>query len=207
MGNFVHHSAGALISGAACSAMASMILHLEVIDSAACGVLCAISSLLPDIDSPTSRPAEFVISMVSAIIPAFIVYKVHMNGPSQTILIIVLSYFATRVLIQQIISRLTVHRGMIHSIPSLFIWTSIVFLICDNAEYEIRTGLAASAAIGFLTHLIIDELFSMIDIAGGKFAPKKSAGTALKFTSSSIPATFLSYICLALLLWLCIYRN
>ncbi len=95
------------------------------------------------------------------------------------------------------------HRGIIHSIPMAFIWGAVVFLVYHRAPSLIQNVTAASATIGFITHLVIDETFSLVDINGGRFMPKRSFGTALKFFSNSIVANLIIYGCLALLLYWC----
>jgi hypothetical protein len=53
--------------------------------------------------------------------------------------------------------------------------------------------------IGFLSHLVLDEIFS-VDFMGLKV--KKSAGSAVKLASKSWGATLTCYGILALLAWL-----
>jgi hypothetical protein len=46
--------------------------------------------------------------------------------------------------------------------------------------------------IGFLSHLVLDEVYS-VDFRGMKFSLNKFAGSALKFFSPSILANFVTY--------------
>ena len=46
-------------------------------------------------------------------------------------------------------------------------------------------------------------MFSLVDISGGKFTPKKSSGSALKFFSKSILVNLLTYSFLVILLYMC----
>ena len=50
---------------------------------------------------------------------------------------------------------------------------------------------------------LTDEMFSMVDISGGKFTPKASAGTAFKFFGSTIWVSIATYTCVAFILYLC----
>ena len=50
--------------------------------------------------------------------------------------------------------------------------------------------------IGFLSHLVLDELCS-VDFTGAMVHLNKYAGSALKLTSASWPATGLTYLLLA----------
>lgn len=58
---------------------------------------------------------------------------------------------------------------------------------------------AAAVVIGFLSHLMLDELWS-IDFRRGRLHFKKSFGTAMKFYSGSMWANVSTYGKLALLL-------
>ena len=90
---------------------------------------------------------------------------------------------------------------MFHSIPAIMIWSCIVYNACYSSTELNRIYLTCSAAIGYLLHLIIDELYGLIDISGGVFYPKKSSGTALKFISTSFWGTILCYTILLCLLF------
>lgn len=63
--------------------------------------------------------------------------------------------------------------------------------------------MATAATIGFATHLMIDEMFSLVDISGGKFTPKASSGTALKFFGHAVFPNILTYAILSVLLYIC----
>jgi hypothetical protein len=203
MGNFVHHSTGSLIAGTAAGAGVWYGLHTTPIDSVAIGMVCAISGLIPDIDSPYSIPTEFVLSMVSAFTPVIVYmhYSTLINTPSLMIISIAVMFFLSRFILRFVLKHITVHRGMIHSIPSALIWGTLIFLSFKNTPDLLRNLFAASATLGFVVHLIIDEMFSLVDISGGTYLPKKSSGTALKFFSTSPFANFLCYGALIFLMY------
>ena len=52
--------------------------------------------------------------------------------------------------------------------------------------------------IGFLSHLILDEIYS-VDFMGARLRLNKYAGSALKLVSKSWPATVTTYLLLGLL--------
>lgn len=206
MGNFVHHLTGSVIAGAACAAASWYVFHTQAEDTAAVGVLCAISGLLPDVDSPYSKPSEYILSITSALAPAFILQNISAEHftPSKIVIIAVGAYLLARFGLRLILKHITVHRGMIHSIPAALIWGAFVFLAFRHSPPMVQQLVAAAAIVGFIVHLLIDEMFSLVDISGGTFEPKKSAGTALKFFSNSSFANFLSYGILAFLLYICL---
>lgn len=205
MGNFVHHLSGSVIAGGACSAASYYLFHTDYYDTAAIGAICAISGLLPDVDSPYSKPTEHILSISSALAPSFVLQylSVYHLTPSQILIIAVGSFLLVRFGLRVILKHVTVHRGMFHSIPAAIIWGCIVFLSFSHSPEMLRNMVASAAALGFIVHLLIDEMFSLVDISGGTFEPKKSAGTAFKFFSPSSFANFLCYGILFFLLYLC----
>ena len=96
--------------------------------------------------------------------------------------------------LSHLFKHLTVHRGMFHSIPAMLIAGLIVFLLDHGSDLTVRLFLAGGVMIGFLSHLVLDELCS-VDFMGMHL--KKSAGSALKLVSKSLPATLICYGILA----------
>ena len=83
------------------------------------------------------------------------------------------------------IKKITVHRGMIHSIPMAVLAGQLTFFAVTGTLEE-RILKASALAIGFLSHLILDEVYS-VDSTGAKLRLKKSFGTALKWTNPKRP--------------------
>ena len=79
------------------------------------------------------------------------------------------------------IKKVTTHRGMIHSIPMAILAGELVFFVVTGTVAQ-RLVKAAALTIGFLSHLILDEVYS-IDSTGATLRIKKSFGTALKWTN------------------------
>jgi len=67
---------------------------------------------------------------------------------------------------------------MWHSIPAAINVGLIALLICSGEDIVPRAFKAGAIVIGFLSHLILDEIWSL-DIFRGRV--KESSGTALKF--------------------------
>jgi len=99
---------------------------------------------------------------------------------------------------------LTTHRGMFHSIPALLIVGLLVFLLYHNSSVMFRVYLAGGAMLGFLSHLVLDELYA-VNFMGVRIRLNKYAGSALKLYSPSLFATALTYallLGLGFLAWL-----
>jgi hypothetical protein len=124
--------------------------------------------------------------------------------PQAMVVIIVTSYFAVRFGGAWLLDRLTVHRGMFHSIPAALITAVVAFLLLQGPSPILRLFLAVGPLLGFLSHLVMDEIWS-VKLTGGDVGLKKSAGTAFKLFSSSIPATVMTYTVLLALSYLLLY--
>ena len=117
---------------------------------------------------------------------------------------LVLCYVFVRYALAWALKQVTVHRGMFHSIPAMLIAGLCVYLAYHNpkeSDRAIRVLLACGMMLGFLSHLILDEVYS-VDWRGVKPKLKASAGSAFKFGSTSLVATATCYAILGGLLYL-----
>ena len=91
-----------------------------------------------------------------------------------------------------IVGKLSVHRGMFHSIPALLIASELTFLFYRHSDVNVRLMMAGGVATGFLSHLVLDELYS-VQWDGTKIKIKRSAGTAMKFMGKHVAANAFAY--------------
>jgi membrane-bound metal-dependent hydrolase YbcI (DUF457 family) len=206
MGNFVHHASGGILAGAACGAAAYYQFHITATDAAACGIIACVGSLLPDVDSPNSRPNDMAFGLASVLAPVFLLQGIGLArlSSSQVILIALAVYLFVKYALRSLMQQFSVHRGMFHSIPAAIIWSALVFQAFRLSPGIVKNTAAASALIGFVVHLLIDEMFSFVNFDGLRVAPKKSFGTAFKFYSSSLLATTATYAVMGVLLYACL---
>jgi hypothetical protein len=165
--------------------------------------LTALGGLLPDLDSDSSVPVRELFGLAAAATPILLVRRVMNQGFSteQTLVILSGVYLLIRYGARTLLGRLTVHRGMFHSIPAMLIAGLVVLLVYHSPEAQVRFYLAGAVMLGFLSHLVLDELYA-VDLLGAKLHLSKHAGSPLKFFSPSWPTTLLTY---GLLAWL-VYR-
>ena len=93
---------------------------------------------------------------------------------------------------------------MFHSIPAMLITGLVVFLLDHSPRLQDRLFLAGGIMLGFLSHLVLDEIYA-VDFMGIKLKFNKFAGSAVKLWSASKPATAATYgilILLGALAWL-----
>ena len=88
-------------------------------------------------------------------------------------------FLAVKFGVGRLVKRFTVHRGLIHSIPFAVLCGEIAFLLVPGTT-PARTLKAIALALGMLSHLLLDEIFSL-QTTSGTLKVKKSFGTALKF--------------------------
>ena len=164
--------------------------------------LCSFAGMLPDIDSDTSKSFQECIYLAAGIGCILTVSRLRyhdldadfaMFGGAMMLLFI-------RFGVGSWIKKITVHRGMIHSIPMAILAGQLTFFAVTGTIEE-RLLKAAALTIGFLSHLILDEIYS-IDSTGTKLRLKRSFGTALKWSNPKRPGSvaiiYASVFCLGL---------
>tara|TARA_A100001391_G_scaffold199265_1_gene181987 strand:+ start:526 stop:1347 length:822 start_codon:yes stop_codon:yes gene_type:complete len=146
------------------------------------GGLCSVAGMLPDLDSDTGVPLRETTLFLSAVIPILMVERFRDMGLSHEAMALaaMLIYVTIRFVVVEFFRRYTVHRGMWHSIPAAFSACVAAYLIMPCPSEAIRVYKSLAVLVGFLTHLILDEIWSL-DFSGRGMRVKKSFGTALKF--------------------------
>ncbi len=146
------------------------------------GGLCSLAGMLPDLDSDNGIPARETISFTAAIVPMLLVRRLQRFGFTleQMILFGAPVYAAIRFGLGTLFKEFTVHRGMFHSIPAMLIAGLLTFLISDSEGTDVRVLKGIAVSLGYLSHLVLDEIWSVeVGMTGTRL--KKSSGTALKF--------------------------
>ncbi len=153
-----------------------------------------LGGLMPDLDSDSDIPLRELFGLAGMIVPLMLLRQFAGSGLSaeETLLVIGMIYVAFRYGLSVISKYVTVHRGMFHSIPAMLIAGIATFLLYYHPVFELRAFLAVGVMLGFLSHLILDEV-SNVDFRGLQPELKKYSGTAVKLQSISWPANVLSY--------------
>ncbi len=164
-------------------------------------------ALLPDLDSDNSTPFSVAFSMLAIAggIMTFLYCRYQSLLPwyawcliPPTVVLIL------RFGVGWIFQKCTVHRGIFHSIPMAVIVTLATSLALSTLNLPIADAIALSIGLGlgFLSHLVLDELYSSVNFDGKSLGPKKSFGTALTLTSPSALAMTGAYAVLCALAYL-----
>jgi membrane-bound metal-dependent hydrolase YbcI (DUF457 family) len=196
MAEFKTHLTGGIISGAGFSAAGLLTNALTVTQAGAVFTVGAFAGLLPDLDSDTGKPLTFLFQLLSIIIPCvFFPTAAQYGGNSPEFLIcyFILSYLFINYIVCYLIKKMSVHRGIMHSIPFAILCGGVGYLFFSNSGGQVDFIAGTAALFGCLLHLILDELNSFKFKYGFIPTLKKSGGTALKFKSSSFSTTLLIY--------------
>jgi LexA-binding, inner membrane-associated putative hydrolase len=222
MAMFRGHITTSGILGVGVGAFGWYYLHYDWGTACLAGGLTAIGGMLPDLDSDSGIPAREMFGLAAVIVPLLLVHRLQsfQLTPEQLLVILAAIYFGVRYGVSEIFRRVTVHRGMFHSVPAMIIAGLAVFLMYHGPapaaptstpslanfpehpvvadELRKRLYFAAGTMIGFLSHLVLDELFA-VNLMGVVPKLNQFAGSALKLKSDSWSATLFTYAILCVL--------
>jgi len=175
-------------------------------------ILNIIGSLFPDIDLKTSKPTKilnatliFLLSILYLLNIHFLINKFPDIDSKLLYAGVIIIPFILSQIILMIVHSITYHRGVIHSIPFALILSIIIFkslealkgLNMPQVNFD-SLIVAIGFLWGFLTHLILDEVYS-VDFRNRRI--KSSAWTAFTFYSNKNPIAYLGlYIILFFLI-------
>ena len=182
MAGYREHISVSGMLGLAYAFAAIFLLGFTAVQSAVAAILTWIAGMLPDLDSETGRPVQEMSGLTAAIVPVALFQHTMALGVSadRATLASLLLYAVVRYGGPALLGKFTVHRGMFHSIPALLIAVNLTFLGYYSEELRVRMLMAVGVGIGFLSHLVLDEMYS-VQWDGVRVRLKKSSGTALKF--------------------------
>jgi hypothetical protein len=141
--------------------------------------LCSVSGMLPDLDSDSSTPQRESMAFASAVVPMMLIHRFrHLGTPEMMILTGAAAYLLIRFGAAALLQWYTVHRGMFHSIPAALVFGEVAFLLASGDTLYLRLFTAGAVTLGYLSHLVLDEIWS-VEWAHGLHL-KSSFGTALK---------------------------
>jgi hypothetical protein len=203
MANFnTHLMGGAVISGFGASALAYTTLY-NLNQAAVLWVAGTLAGLLPDIDADSSAPLSWIFSLLGFVASLFVLQMLV----GQSLLVIwgamLCVFLAVRYGVMTLFTRMTRHRGAYHScLAGVFTALTVAWMSWRyvGLSADFSWGLGGMTLLGFLTHLVLDECYS-VNISGVRI--KKSFGTALKLFS--IRAWWASAVFAAGSVWL--WRN
>lgn len=185
MAGYREHVTVSGLLGVAYAFAAVFMFGYSIVQATIAAILTWIAGMLPDLDSESGKPVKELFSVTAALAPLFLMQHVHAMGVhgDRIMLFSLLGYGAVRYGGALVLAKLTVHRGMFHSIPALLIAGELTYLAYHSPDPRVRVLMAIGVCLGFLSHLVLDEMYS-VQWDGAKIRLAKSAGSALKFFGS-----------------------
>ncbi|MEQ1614218.1 MAG: metal-dependent hydrolase [Hyphomicrobiaceae bacterium] len=182
MANFTTHIAvGTVVSGAAATLTlaADVIAPESLIAVTLAGV---VGSVLPDIDLKDSRPSRALFAGLAVFLSFCVLFSV---AGKYSIAEMWIAWLGTLLFVRYGVHKafhhFSYHRGIWHSIVAgVFFWflTAVIYHRLLGFHEGVAWLAGGFVFVGFLTHLILDEMYS-VDVYDTRI--KASFGTALKF--------------------------
>lgn len=161
-----------------------------------------IGSLLPDVDADNSKPVKIGFHVLSL----GVVFAIISHWREQLSLLAMLmtwavGYVAVRYGLFMLFARLTVHRGIIHSVPAMTLMGLLMVCVSFYGfDMTAQTSwfYGVFLWLGSLVHLALDELYS-VNLFGLKI--KRSFGTAFKFFHRKFVWRYVGLYVMIAILW------
>lgn len=178
MANFKTH----MVVGATVSGVSSTLLlstgYISDSDAMLLFTLGTVGSLLPDIDSKTSIPFRITFTLLSVFLSFILIFSKYDYSIIERLILWLISFFFIKLILMRLFTELTSHRGIFHSIP-MGILLGIVGVLALKTIFWLDVTVTVWGGffitLGFMTHLILDEIYS-VDLTNKRI--KKSFGTA-----------------------------
>jgi membrane-bound metal-dependent hydrolase YbcI (DUF457 family) len=194
MANYQTHITVSGMLGVTYGLAASFTGPFSGVHGALAGCLTGIAGMLPDLDSDSGRPVREVFGLLAAVAPLVLMNRLETWGGSQdaALLLAVLIYVSIRYGAANVLNLVSVHRGMFHSIPAMLIAAEMTFLAYHHPDVRVKLLMAVGVALGFASHLILDEIYS-VKLDGALIKLKASSGSALKMFGKDWGANIIAY--------------
>ncbi|PRY58841.1 LexA-binding, inner membrane-associated putative hydrolase [Vreelandella songnenensis] len=150
--------------------------------------LVAFGGILPDIDADRSRSIRLIFNLLS--VPSLVLGVMLLESwltPGMLLVACGGIYFCVRYLAGILFSKLTVHRGIWHSLLAAGLCSLLTAALSYHLLFQppwLAWSHGAAVLLGFVIHLGLDEIYS-VDLEGARL--KRSFGTALKLGDSRRP--------------------
>ncbi len=195
MADFQHHLIYGVGMSVTCAAVGHFQFGLTPVQAGAAAILGSAASLAPDLDHPEGLPGRILFEILGVLIPIVTLPHLPWEYKQQFavehwILYFCLAYLVVRFFLGYLFTKLMTHRGIFHSLPAACICGQIIFLWMSQLLFMARVTIATIAVIGYVTHLVADEVYS-VDWKGNSI--KRSFGSALDLGHISEFSTWLAY--------------
>jgi len=144
-----------------------------------------LGSVLPDIDLKDSRPARAMFAGLAVFFSFAVLFGLERKYSIAEMLVLWLGTLVfVRYVAKELFARFSYHRGIWHSLLAMafcaFV-TALVYSRLLQRDEGVAWLAAGFMSVGYLTHLILDEIYS-VDVMDTRI--KASFGTALKLVDA-----------------------
>ena len=197
MAAFREHVIFSSVLGAGYGVAGSLAFGCTPVQGCLAAVMTAVAGMLPDLDLDHGRPAQELFGLLAGVAPLLLVGKVlhwlHLPADRETVMLgMVVLYVVIRYGLSKVIPHFSVHRGMFHSVPAMLIAAEMAYLSYPSDSSRVKLLVGAGVALGFFSHLLLDEIYS-VEISGVKVGLKKSSGTAIKMFGEAFLPNVLTF--------------
>lgn len=167
-------------------------------------ILGSVGGILPDMDSDNALIIKLIFNFLAVYCSFLIVFVlIGRFSLAELLLIWLLAFLSVAYGVAGIFRKWTVHRGLFHSFPAAILGAASTVALAFHFFHltQITAWFAGIFLwLGFLSHLILDELYS-VDLTNRRI--KKSLGSALKLADSKNPlGSLLLYALVIGVLWM-----
>lgn len=152
-------------------------------------VAAVLGSVLPDMDSDSGIPFHVSFGSFALVAAVMTGSSAYQSSPQDWEYVAVWSvgtFVFVYLGVGFLFKRFTRHRGMAHSLPAAFLAGLVTFFLAVHFSFSDTEAflLAVTMIIGYVGHLILDELYAAVNFHGTPFVPNKALGSALKLRSN-----------------------
>jgi hypothetical protein len=186
VGNYRQHVTFAGVLGVIYAVAAFMLAGIHWLYGSVAALLATLSGLLPDLDSDSGVELKGFTGILGVLAAVAVWDRLGQTNPPPAFELhlwaVVCAYLLVRHGLRRIMSHLTVHRGISHSLPTCGVWGALTYLYYPTDRHELRLLMGVAVMTGFFSHLLLDEICS-VDLRGARV--NKAFGTAIKFWAPS----------------------
>src|SRR3954454_5915660 len=135
MADFSTHLVASSVLGVAYGTAAGLGGHFDWTHATLAGGLTALGGMIPDLDSGSGVPLRELLGLAGPAVPLLLLQRLLASGMSfeQVLILCGALYLVIRYAGAALFRRLTVHRGMFHSLPAMVLAGLAIYLLLAHS--------------------------------------------------------------------------